>query len=136
MTGGHRSARDHEDRWFIADDCDVPLAWRGVFYAHHVTGTELPRLTIRRGYRQHALRDYDKLDRWSWMVQTVLQVVSAPARVGSEEEGARGRTIAADVDRSRGRRKAPLREFDRNVLEVCFCVRCAVDSRVGEAGRI
>ena len=44
------SSRDHCERRLVTDNADVPLAGGCVFHSQHVTRSEVPSLTIGRGY--------------------------------------------------------------------------------------
>jgi hypothetical protein len=66
------------------------------------------------------------------MVESVLQVVSAPARVEAAEECFRGRKVASDVDWRRRRREICLPQLDRHVLKVRISVGRAIELCVRE----
>src|SRR6185369_15752510 len=66
------------------------------------------------------------------MIETVLQVLSAPARVEASEECLRGRKVAPDVDWRRGRREVCLAELGRHVLKVRISVGPAIEPCVSE----
>ena len=70
------------------------------------------------------------------MVKSILQIMSTPTRVRSQEQRARDLPVTTSVERLCGRRGVRLGQFDRHVLEVCLCIRRAVDPRIGEAGGI
>src|SRR5262249_35329548 len=66
------------------------------------------------------------------MVEAVFEGLSAPARVKSSEECARGRKIASDVDWRRRRREVRLAKLHRHVLEARISIGRAIKPCVGE----
>src|SRR5262249_61610748 len=70
------------------------------------------------------------------MVETVFEVLHAPARVESSEERTRGRKVASDVDRRRRRREGRLVQLGRPVLKVRISVGRAIEPRGDEMRRI
>ena len=57
------------------------------------------------------------------MVEPGFQVVRAPTRVKSSEEGARGGKVASDMDRRRRGREVRRAKLGRHVLKVRVPVR-------------
>ena len=70
------------------------------------------------------------------MVESIFQVLRAPARVKAAEERPRCCKVAADVDWRRRRREVRLAQIRRHVLEVTVSVGRAIEPRVGEMRRI
>ena len=70
------------------------------------------------------------------MVEPVFQVLGAPTRVESSEEGERGGKVAADMNRRRRGREIRLAKLGRHVLKVRIPVRAAKEPCVSETGRI
>src|SRR5262245_45095357 len=101
---GH-SPNEHEESGLVAHDGDVSLAGRGVLQSKHAAGTQAPGLTVGRGDGKGPLQNDAELNCGRGMVEAVFEVLSAPARVKSSEECARGRKIASDVDWRRRRRE-------------------------------
>src|SRR5262249_49382238 len=97
---------------------ELALAGRGVLQSKHAAGRESPRLTVSRGDGKATLQDDAELSCGRRMIETLFEVLSAPARVESSEECARGRKVASDVDWRRRRREVFLAELDRHVLKV------------------
>ena len=69
---------EHQESGLVAHDSDVPLARRGVLQPKHFTGMQLPRLSVGRSDREDAPQDCKKLHRWSGVIETLLQILSAP----------------------------------------------------------
>jgi hypothetical protein len=51
---------------------------------------KLSRLAVGRSDREDPAQDREKLHRWSGVIETLLQIISAPMLVESGEECARG----------------------------------------------
>src|SRR3954467_2235481 len=81
------SADEHEESRLVAHDRDVSLAGCSVLQPEHVAGTKLPRLAVSHGNGKAALQDDAELNRGSRMIEPVFQVLGAPTRVESSEEG-------------------------------------------------
>ena len=88
----------HQESRLVADDCDVPLAGRGVLQPKHFTGMKLSRLAVGRSDREDTPQDREKLHRRSGVIETLLQILSAPMLVESGEERARSGRVASDID--------------------------------------
>jgi hypothetical protein len=93
------SPGEHKHPRLVAHNSDVSLAGGGILYTKHVTWMEPSRLTISRGDRKDTTQDDSKLSRGGRMVETGLEVMSAPGGVESSEENARGRNVASDIYR-------------------------------------
>src|SRR5215831_12471934 len=132
MRSSRHSANEHKESRLVAHDGDVPLAGRGVLQSKHAAGRESPRLTVGRGDGKATLQDDAELSCGSRMIETLFEVLSAPARVESSEECARGRKVASDVDWRRRRREVFLAQLDSHVLKVRSSVGRAIEPRVGE----
>src|SRR5215813_9139867 len=114
----------------------MPLAGGGVFHPSYIAGTESTCLAIRSRNRKDPRQDYDELSRGNRMVEAILQIMSAQVWIPAYEEHARDWTIASYIERTCRRRNVGLRELDGHVLEMRFCVRRAIDSRVSKMRRI
>ena len=99
---------EHKESGLVAHDCDVPLARRSVLQPKHFTGMKLPRLAVGRGDREDTPQDREKLHRKSGMIETLLQILSAPMLVESCEERACSSGVASDIDCRSRRRKVHL----------------------------
>ena len=66
------------------------------------------------------------------MVETVFEVLNAPACVETSEKRTRGCKVASDVDWRCRRREVRLAELDRHVLKVRMSVGRAIEPCVGE----
>src|SRR2546430_12608163 len=130
-SSGH-SANEHKKSRLVADDGDVSLAGRGVLQSKHAAGREPPRVSVGRGDGKGPLQNDAELRCRRRMVETVFEILSAPARVESSEECARGRKVASDVDRRRRRREVRLAQLGRHVLKVRISVGRAIEPGVGE----
>src|SRR5262245_45608137 len=108
MPPAATDSAEHEESGLVAYDCDVSLAGRGVLQSKHAAGTQSPRLAVGRGDGKGPLQNDAELNCGRMMVEAVFEVLSAPARVKSSEECARGRKIASDVDWRRRRREVRL----------------------------
>src|SRR6266540_2867964 len=75
------SSRNHCERRLIIDNADVPLAGGCVFHSQHVTRSEVPSLTVRRGYGHDSLKVDDELSGGRRVKLASLQVIRAPARI-------------------------------------------------------
>ena len=93
---------------------------------------ESTRLAVGKG----TLQDNAELSCGSRMIETLFQILNAPARVEPSEERARGRKVASDVDWSGRRREVRLAEIDRHVLKVRVSVGRAKEPCVDEMRRI
>jgi hypothetical protein len=102
----------------------------------HAAGTQSPRLAVGRGDGKRTLQDDTELSCRRRMVETVFEVLSAPACVETSEKRTRGCKVASDVDWRRRRREVRLAEFDRHVLKVRISVGRAIEPCVGEMRRI
>src|SRR5262245_4814338 len=78
----------------------------------------LSRLAVGRSDGKGTLQDNAEFSCGSRMIETLFQILNAPARVEPSEERARGRKVASDVDWSGRRREVRLAEIDRHVLKV------------------
>src|SRR5215831_16984678 len=136
MRSSRRSANEHQESRLVADDGDVALAGRGVLQSKHAAGSEAPRLTVGRGDGEGPLQNDAELRCGRRMVETVFEVLHAPARVESSEERTRGRKVASDVDRRRRRREVRLVQLGLHVLKVRISVGRAIEPGVGEMRRI
>src|SRR5262249_44935397 len=136
MRSSRRSAHEHQKSRLVAHDRDVSLAGRGVLQSKHAAGSEPPRLAVSRGDGKGPLQNDAELRCGRRMVETVFEVLHAPARVESSEERTRGRKVASDVDRRRRRREVRLVQLGRHVLKVRISVGRAIEPRVGEMRRI
>jgi hypothetical protein len=121
------SPGEHKHPRLVAHNSDVSLAGRGILYPKHVTWMEPSRLTISRGDRKDTTQDDSKLSRGSGMVETGLEVMSAPGGVESSEENARGRNVASDIDWSCRWREVHFTKFDRYVLKMRVPLRGAIE---------
>ena len=97
-----RSASEKKEARCVAHYRNVPFARRNVFQMDDVAGTELSRLAVRRGDREHALDDSKQLDCGSGMIRTIYQVGGAPARL---EVPRRTRLTPADCRQCRSARR-------------------------------
>jgi hypothetical protein len=130
------SPGEHEHPRLVAHNSDVSLAGGGILYPKHVTWTEPSRLTISRRDRKDTTQDDSKLSRWGRMVETGLEVMSAPGGVESSEENAGGRNVASDIDRSCRWSEVHFTELDCYVLKMRVPFRGAIQPHVSETGRI
>jgi hypothetical protein len=85
---------EHQESGLVAHNRDVPLAGRGVLQPKHFSGMKLPRLAIGRTDREGASQNCEKLHRRSGVIETLLQILSAPMLVEPCEERARGWRVA------------------------------------------
>src|SRR5262249_57641345 len=133
MRSSRHSANEHEESRLVADDGDVAFAGRGVLQSKHAAGSKPPRLAVGRGDGKGPLQNDAELGCGRRMVETVFEVLRAPARVESSEECARGGKVASDVDRRWRPRGVRFSQLGRPGLEVRIFVGRAIEA--GGGGR-
>ena len=83
----------------------------------------MSRLAVSRGDRKAALQDDAELNRGSRMIETLFQILGAPTRVESSEEGARGGKVVADMDRRRRGCEVRRAKLGRHVMPKARAVK-------------
>src|SRR5262249_34344188 len=131
MRSSRHSANEHEESTLVADDGDVAFAGRGVLQSKRAAGSKPPRLAVGRGDGKGPLQNDAELRCGRRMVETVFEVLRAPARVESSEECARGRKVASDVDRRWRRGEVRFAHLGRTVLKMGVFVGRAIEAGVG-----